>query len=249
MDEEAELRAHPNFYPLVDLIIDETYQRREVILSNLRLRYALAKDDEEKNNITKKLLKKTKKTLSNFYGQTNYSITFAIENKNYFDDDTAFISSEVHSIGYNNLTCKNLDQLNTSILRSIETLIGSGLPFLKPFADFINAITQVGLYKNLILLSDYVSKTELAIFENQKLTWHGNQTEFIELVKSLIENNNLRGIQKEIIENLSRYFGIQINHPDKLIQDIKKRNTGSETLFIDKLKSSLYDFISKENTR
>lgn len=94
------------------------------------------------------------------------------------------------------------------------------------------------------------------IFEKQKNTlnksiidWKGTQTEFIELVKALIESNTLAGKQKNIIEDLSIIFNIQIKNPDKLIQDIKNRNNGSETLFIDKLKSNLYNFITKEKTR
>ncbi len=81
------------------------------------------------------------------------------------------------------------------------------------------------------------------------LKWQGTQTELIELIKALIENGNIKGTQKDIINNLSEFFGIKINNPDKLINDIKKRNNGSETLFIDKLKTSLFNYITKENTR
>lgn len=79
--------------------------------------------------------------------------------------------------------------------------------------------------------------------------WHGTPTEFIELVKALIESNILKGKQKDIITNLSSVFGLKINNPDKLIQDIKNRNTGSETLFLDTLKTTLYDYFTKENRR
>lgn len=79
--------------------------------------------------------------------------------------------------------------------------------------------------------------------------WNSNQTEFMELVKSLIENGNVKGKQKDIITSFSHFFNITINNPDKLLTDIKKRNTESETLFLDKLKSSLLCFINREKTR
>lgn len=81
------------------------------------------------------------------------------------------------------------------------------------------------------------------------IQWQGSQTDLIELIKSLIENGAVKGIQKDIINSFTSFFEIEIKNPDKLITDIKKRNIGSETLFIDKLKKSLYDYITKEKTR
>jgi len=83
----------------------------------------------------------------------------------------------------------------------------------------------------------------------KKLNWQGTQTEFMELIKALIENGTLKGTQKEIIKHASKFFNIEIKNPDKLITDIKKRNIGSETLYIDKLRTSLYNYITKENRR
>lgn len=84
------------------------------------------------------------------------------------------------------------------------------------------------------------------------LLWNGTPTEFIELTKSLIENGALKGgkkgTQKEIIEDFSKILNIEIKNPDKLLTDIKKRNNGSETLFIDKLKHTLLNYITKEKT-
>ena len=81
------------------------------------------------------------------------------------------------------------------------------------------------------------------------LKWHGTQTEFIELVKALIVNENIKGTQVELIETLSNVFDIEINNPNKLINDIKTRNNGSETLFLDKLKKSLFNYISAEKNK
>lgn len=81
------------------------------------------------------------------------------------------------------------------------------------------------------------------------LDWIGSQTEFIELIKALIENGNIKGTQTEIISKLSKVFNIDIKHPNKLITDIKKRNNGSETLFLDKLQKSLLDYITQEKKK
>lgn len=79
-----------------------------------------------------------------------------------------------------------------------------------------------------------------------KLNWQGTQTEFIELIKALIQNENIKGTQTEIIKTLSGVFNIEIKNPNKIITDIKNRNNGSETLFLDKLKKALFDYITVE---
>lgn len=84
---------------------------------------------------------------------------------------------------------------------------------------------------------------------DNSLNWIGSQTEFIELTKALIENGNIKGTQTEIIKNLSNVFNIEIKHPNKLITDIKTRNNGSETLFINKLHKSLFDYITHEKKK
>ena len=77
-----------------------------------------------------------------------------------------------------------------------------------------------------------------------KIKWKGKQTELIELIKALIENGSIEGLQKDTITVFSEMLDIKINNPDKLIQDIKKRNNKSETIFLDKLKTSLINFIA-----
>jgi len=81
------------------------------------------------------------------------------------------------------------------------------------------------------------------------LNWNGTQIEFIELVKALIENGNIKGTQTETIKSLSNIFNFKINNENKTINDIKNRNNGSETLFLDKLKKTLFDYITLENRK
>ena len=79
-----------------------------------------------------------------------------------------------------------------------------------------------------------------------KLVWNGSQTQFIELIKALVESDSIKGEnQKNIIDLFSKFLNFNIDNPNKLIQDIKKRNNGSETLFLDKLKTELLNFIIK----
>ncbi|WP_242120937.1 RteC domain-containing protein [Aestuariivivens sediminicola] len=100
-----------------------------------------------------------------------------------------------------------------------------------------------------IYLTENINNSKSQSNNQNNIEWLGNQTEFIELIKALIENGTLKGTQKDIIKCTSRFFNIEIKNPDKLLTDIKKRNIGSETLFLDRLKSSLYNYIIKENRR
>ncbi len=108
------------------------------------------------------------------------------------------------------------------------------------------------------LTTSFTKITEYLNIKKKKLTndnefknikFHGNQTEFIELIKALTENGNLKGIQKDNIEICANFFGIEINNPSKLLNDIKTRNSGSESLFIDKLRKSLFDYITLEKKK
>lgn len=81
------------------------------------------------------------------------------------------------------------------------------------------------------------------------LKWLGSQTDFMELIKALIQNENLKGRQKVIIQTLSNVFNIEIKNPNKLMNDIKIRNEGSETLFLNKLKKTLFDYITLEKKK
>lgn len=121
---------------------------------------------------------------------------------------------------------------------------------LKKSLNIIEKYTKgIALLEYNDLLDFQLKKKKTPIKTSSDLNWVGGQTELIELIKSLIENGSIKGVQKEIIRSFGNFLNIKINNPDKLIQDIKTRNNGSETLFIDKLKSSLLGFIKKENKR
>ncbi len=106
---------------------------------------------------------------------------------------------------------------------------------------------QLYLFRSLIkqTIKDNEQNNSIA-----PVNWTGNQTELMELIKALIENGSVKGKQKDIIINFCHFFNIEIKNPDKLINDIRRtRNNGNETIFIDKLKNSLLNFINKENRR
>ncbi|MDB2675734.1 RteC domain-containing protein, partial [Flavobacteriales bacterium] len=73
----------------------------------------------------------------------------------------------------------------------------------------------------------------------------GAKIEFVELSKALIESNLFDGTQKEIVAKLSAFFEIDIKTYDQKLTQIKGRNNGSETLFLDQLKQSLDKYTKK----
>lgn len=95
-------------------------------------------------------------------------------------------------------------------------------------------------------LTDKIEKENIA---PGKLSFIGKKTEFVELIKALHENGNFgnRPIT-EVYNVMSNFFNIELgDNPSKFLTDIKKRDNGSETLFIDKLKFSLYNHITKKD--
>jgi len=72
------------------------------------------------------------------------------------------------------------------------------------------------------------------------------QTELVELTKALIDNKNIQGTQVKIFEYISEVFNTEINNEDQKIQNIKGRNNGSETIFLDKLKNKIKDLTDKK---
>lgn len=84
------------------------------------------------------------------------------------------------------------------------------------------------------------------------IQWKGDKSEFLELIKALIVNGNIdinTNSQKETITVLSKVFNIEIKNPDQALTKIKNRNNGSETLFLNKLKKSLFDYITLEKKK
>jgi hypothetical protein len=122
--------------------------------------------------------------------------------------------------------------LNTNPILDKEAL-------LFPYEFFSVRKFQLKINDKINELQDSINKT------NSNIKFNVTSTEMIELIKSLIENGCVKGKQKEIINAFSVFFNVEVKHPNKLINDIKNRNVGSETLFLDKLKTSLYNYITK----
>ncbi|TXB66858.1 hypothetical protein FRY74_01345 [Vicingus serpentipes] len=117
-------------------------------------------------------------------------------------------------------------------------------PIYNDCLDEFRDVLILSNQKKISFLEKEITK-QIKVINSSNIKFTGTQTDFIELVKALIENESLKGnSQKEIIETLSNFLNIKINNPDKLIQDLKKRNNGSETLFLDSLKETLYDYIN-----
>tara|TARA_R110001592_G_scaffold178777_3_gene420006 strand:+ start:75 stop:851 length:777 start_codon:yes stop_codon:yes gene_type:complete len=79
----------------------------------------------------------------------------------------------------------------------------------------------------------------------ETLKWKGSKIEFVELSKALIESDIFNETQKEIVEKLSIFFNIDIKTYDQKLTQIKGRNNGSETLFLNKLKQNLDKYLKK----
>lgn len=115
---------------------------------------------------------------------------------------------------------------------------------------------KLGLYENALKwvkkerekIEKEVQGTTTLDLSNTKenfLKFNLTPIELIELVKALYENGNIKGTQKEAINQFSAFFNIEVNHPDKKIQDLKIRKNNNETIFLDKLKTSLIDYLQK----
>lgn len=138
------------------------------------------------------------------------------------------------------LVCKNIDYSKTkkrNYLIDEALKLGYHLEF-----DFDHE------YKTECFSLDKLNAKPKNALANSNIYWNANQTDFMELVKALIESEAIKdskekGKQKELTTQLSNLFNIKINNPDKLITDFNKRNNGKETKFIDSLKKHLFDFI------
>lgn len=182
----------------------------------------------------------------------NYSNNLEIHKSEYTDNcEKTFINKEINTFKF---------ALFSPIEKSDISLIDS-----KKKGDFNFDIFDLAGNHNLSYskIIDFLEQRKIQL-ENENLgtiktptipvplntlNWNGTQTEFIELVKALIENGNIKGTQTEIIKSLSNVFNIKINNENKLINDVKTRNNGSETLFIDKLKRALFDYITIEKKK
>lgn len=152
----------------------------------------------------------------------------------------------------------NLDDKNYSLFRSIirkrityveKLLYKKGIEVIITYPNGDSSSVKIDFKKHINIMVENDSLHMKKNNDENTLNWNGTQTEFIEIVKALIENGNIKGTQTEIISKLSNVFNIKINNENKLINDIKTRNNGSETLFLDKLQKSLYDYITLEKRK
>ena len=178
--------------------------------------------------------------------------TYLLEYEDYEEVD--FVNTEIQR--YNN-SINDLEQLENYIQEIVNRdwtppNINKSLlkmccnEFFDGGIDYIKRDRSILSFTKIIEFLDI--KKQNPKNENN-LNWNGTQIEFIELVKALIENGNIKGTQTEIIKSLSNIFNFKINNENKTINDIKNRNNGSETLFLDKLKKTLFDYITLENKK
>jgi hypothetical protein len=113
---------------------------------------------------------------------------------------------------------------------------------------------EISFLQNLIDPSTipYFAKTSLPSAPAQKsFTWNAGQIETLELLKSVIESGSLslNGSQNNVFREFADFLGITLNNPDQTLSNIKKRNNGNETLFLDTLKNSLLSWVSDLNAK
>ena len=179
--------------------------------------------------------------------------TYLLEYEDYEEID--FVNTEIQR--YNN-SINDLEQLEgtlnylTDLGSDIDAFISESQLYTFHYIDFLDIFDYKKRDRSILSFTkiiDFLEIKKLNPKNENNLNWNGTQIEFIELVKALIENGNIKGTQTEIIKSLSNIFNFKINNENKTINDIKNRNNGSETLFLDKLKKTLFDYITLENKK
>jgi hypothetical protein len=234
---------------LVELIEYEIEIITEKVYSNIRLNFSLLDNEEEKTKYTEKVVRKLKKEVASYNGLVSRYIIELISSRK--EESNIFFVE--HNLVYNFIS-ETIEPEEFEIIKKNKEI---------SFADFFeqcefrypnieNFIKGFAFAKEYLAMKTMV-KSDLdssMLGNSSKIKWNGSQTELIELIKALIENNSIKGQnQKNTIYLFSKFLKMDIKNPDKIIQDVKKRNNGSETLFLDKLKTTLYDYIQKESTR
>jgi len=100
-------------------------------------------------------------------------------------------------------------------------------------------------WRKFIELIDEKLNDSPTIKKIETLKWKGTKADFVELSKALILSDMFNGTQKEIVEKLSAFLEIDIKNYDQKLIQIKGRNNGSETLFLNKLKQNLDNYFKK----
>lgn len=237
---------------LLEKLITKILKDIDRSLVNKKSNYKLILDTFTNKKEILKYLKKEKSSIRKLLNKTNLINKSPLEKyQNYLEQKPLNPNSRkliISELLYVNLIFNNKTEFVNNFL-SLNSYIEQ-----RKHESVKIIIQEISTLEYNLFLTEELNKiiqddSNLSDSENKKLKWNGNQTELIELVKALIENKSIEGLQKDIIKNFTDLFGFEIKNPDKLIQDIKKRNNGSETLFLDKLKTKLVDFISTSNQR
>jgi len=149
---------------------------------------------------------------------------------------------------------KDLNEVNLKGFSSLYELITetpSSITHERNTLEFKSFINSIEL-KNNVTENKNVENQSIEVNSNDttlkpKFTTKITPTELTELVKALIENGNIRGVQKEILNDFSNFFDTEIKSPNNRIQSIKNREAGNESIFLDNLKASLLEFTQKQN--
>jgi len=158
------------------------------------------------------------------------------------------------------------DNSNSKEIELTDTFVPP-LDFLKNFNEYVPNRLRDGesKFENFLFscrqISEWIEKrkeelepkqplsTEKEALEYSIIQFKGTKTEFIELVNALIANGNLLEEGEREKDNafkiLSEIFGVNTENHNQVLEGFKKRNNGKETMFLDKLKKSLLEKISK----
>lgn len=91
------------------------------------------------------------------------------------------------------------------------------------------------------------SALEMKTTTRSPLKWKGSQSELLELVYALLESGTIEASSKTAaLHTFQEIFGFSINNPDQLLNKIKHRNYGSETLFLDKLREAFAGYVNPD---
>ncbi|MEJ6735104.1 MAG: RteC domain-containing protein [Flavobacteriales bacterium] len=103
--------------------------------------------------------------------------------------------------------------------------------------------------KFIELVDEKLNEASTTIKKIETLKWKGTKADFVELSKALILNDMFNGTQKEIVAKLSAFFEIDVKTYDQILNQIKGRNNGNETKFLDKIKKNLNNYFEKVDDR
>ena len=99
-------------------------------------------------------------------------------------------------------------------------------------------------FREFVYDNIFPMQSEVLNAKSNLLKWHGTKTELIELTKALIENGTLKGKQEDIFNSIQSTFDVELKNIDQAITKFSTR--GNETKFLDKLKDTLFKYITNK---